>query len=246
VHFSPGDQITATMMGEAFFTLMGHVQDSSAWLLHPQSAAQALKMHEINGEAPILGLNAPYRDQTYQPLTRAVGFGVLRFIPVAELASAELGSEVIVVIDDVPNDIEMVGGLITEAFQTPLAHVNVLSQARNTPNAALRNARNDPRLRDYFDHLVRLEVTPTDLIVRSATAEEVRKALEDRQSSGPALAPRLDSSVRGVQPLENHDLSSIPLIGAKADKLREIFSRHKMHVEFRYAGRQHIPSLKSR
>jgi hypothetical protein len=28
------------------------------------------------------------------------------------------------------------------------------------------------------------------------------------------------------------------------NKLREIFSRHNMHVEFRYASRQHIPSLK--
>ena len=43
--------------------------------------------------------------------------------------------------DDVPNDIPLVGGLITEAFQTPLAHVNVLSQNRGTPNAGLAGAR---------------------------------------------------------------------------------------------------------
>ena len=49
----------------------------------------------------------------------------------------------IVLTDDVPNDIPFVGGLITEAFQTPLAHVNVLSQNRGTPNAALLNARQD-------------------------------------------------------------------------------------------------------
>jgi len=35
------------------------------------------------------------------------------------------------------------GGLITEAFQTPLSHVNLLSQARGTPNMALAGARTD-------------------------------------------------------------------------------------------------------
>ena len=46
--------------------------------------------------------------------------------------------------DDVPNDVPLVGGLITEAFQTPLSHVSVLSRNRGTPNMALRDAREDP------------------------------------------------------------------------------------------------------
>ena len=37
-------------------------------------------------------------------------------------------------------------GLITEEFQTPLSHVNVLSQNRGTPNMGLREAMSNPEL----------------------------------------------------------------------------------------------------
>ena len=78
-----------------------------------------------------------------------VAFGTLSYIPSAELASASLGARTIVITDDVPNDIDFVGGLITETFQTPLAHVNILSQSRNTPNMALPKA-NYRRLNLYW------------------------------------------------------------------------------------------------
>ena len=44
------------------------------------------------------------------------------------------------VLDHVPNDISVVQGIITQEFQTPLSHVNVLSQNRHNPNMGLRNA----------------------------------------------------------------------------------------------------------
>ena len=43
-------------------------------------------------------------------------------------------------LDAVPNDISIVAGQITAEFQTPLAHINVLSVNRGTPNMALRGA----------------------------------------------------------------------------------------------------------
>lgn len=222
MHFSAGDQISAELMGRAFFTTIAHVPDPTKWFLHPQSGGQALKMQEINGEAPILGVNAPYRGQTVQPLTRAEGFGVLRFVPVGELDRTTLGPEVIVVTDDVPNDIAMVGGLVTEAFQTPLAHVNLLSRNRNTPNMALRNARNDPRLLPLFDKLVRLEVTSAGFEVREASNEEAQAYWDSRRPTGERVAPRLDTTVRGIQVLARHGVNSLPSIGAKAAQLAQL------------------------
>ena len=49
----------------------------------------------------------------------------------------------IVVLDQVPNDLSVTLGIITEQFQTPLSHINVLSQTRKIPNMALRNAFSD-------------------------------------------------------------------------------------------------------
>lgn len=242
MHFASGDQITSPLLVEAFFNVMAHLPDHTAWSLHPQSAAQALKMHEVNGEAPILGLNAPYRGQTYQPLTRAVGFGVLQFVPVAALDVTPLGPEVIVVIDDVPNDIAMVGGLITEAFQTPLAHVNLLSRNRNTPNMALKDARNDPTLMPLFDKLVRLEVTNAGFDVREATGDEAQAFWNSRRPAGPRVAPAMDLTVRGVQSLSGHSLASLPSIGAKAAQLAELARARGIAFVFRNDAREIVVS----
>src|SRR6185436_3926661 len=61
----------------------------------------------LRGDGPplrpplLVGPNAPFRGLTYQPLTPGVGYGVLRFVRAAELATAPLGPDVIVVTDDV-------------------------------------------------------------------------------------------------------------------------------------------------
>lgn len=222
LHFATGDRIQSTHMKEAFFHVMGRVSEPMLWAMHPQSQSQAVTMREVSGEVPILGMNAPFRGQTMQPLTAALGFGVLTFIPAAELESAALGPEVIVVTDDVPNDIALVGGLITEAFQTPLAHVNLLSRNRNTPNLALKDARTDSRLVSLFEKVVRFEVTSAGFELREAEAEEAQAFWESRRPAGPRIAPRLDTTVRGVQPLSRHDVRSLPSIGAKAAQLAQL------------------------
>jgi hypothetical protein len=170
----------------------------------------------------MVGPNAPFRDLTYQPLTETVGYGVLQFVPVDDLETAPLGAEVIVVTDQVPNDIPLTGGLITEAFQTPLAHVNLLSRNRNTPNMALPDARNDPRLAPLFGELVRLEVDGAGFTIERADPAEAQAFWESRRPDGPPLMPRLDPSLRGVTTLWERSLDDLPRIGAKAAQLAEL------------------------
>jgi hypothetical protein len=223
VEFANGDAISPEQMKRAFFSVMAHLPEPRRWALRPQNGSQVSTMRAIEGELPIVGLNAPFADLRYQPLTQAVGYGVLQFVPAGELAEAPLGAQVIVVTDDVPNDVPLVGGLVTEAFQTPLAHVNVLSQARGTPNMALRAARDDARLSPLFGKLVRLEVGGSDFDVREADAEEAAAFYAARQPSGPRLAPAFDESVRGVVPLVGRRISDSLSLGAKAAQFAELY-----------------------
>ncbi len=220
VEYTYGDFISGSQMRDGFFATLAHVLDPGEWVLHPQDDTQVQKARGIEGSVPLVGPNAPFEGVTYQPLTEGFAYGTLRFIPASELGSAALGPDVIVVTDDVPNDIPFVGGLITEAFQTPLAHVNVLSQNRGTPNASLKNARSE--LAASLDTLVRVDVTAGGLLVRPASAEEALAHWEETAPSGPLVAARLDTSVRGVQALANHGLGSLPAIGAKAAQLAEL------------------------
>jgi hypothetical protein len=225
--YGPGDQINAQQMLQGFFAVMAHVKDPKRFAIRPSEPRQIDLLQSVDGQAPAMGLNAPYRNVQFQSLTEGVGFGVLKLIPATELGDAALGRDVIVITDDVPNDIPLVGGLITEALQTPLAHVNILSKNRGTPNMALRDARNDSEIEPLLDELVRLEVTAGGFTVRRATGEEADAFYEERMPTGPRIAPRLDTRVRGVQPLEDKTLDDLPAIGAKAAQLAELASLPK-------------------
>jgi hypothetical protein len=200
---------------------MQRVPDPANWLVRPQGADQIQRVIGLQGKLPIIGPLAPFRGVTFQSLTAAKAFGTLRYLPADEIRSTPLGPEDIIVTDDVPNDIPLIGGLVTEAFQTPLAHVNILSRGRGTPNMALADARNDPRLAPYFGRLVKLEVTATDFSLEDADQGE---ALEFWQSRRPTEVkkPRLDTSVRGVQPLAGHSYADLPFLGGKAAQMAEL------------------------
>ncbi len=220
VEYTFGDVLTGAMMRDGFLAAMPHLYDPRRYVLHPQDAGQVTKVRDVEGQVPLVGPNAPFENVTYQPLTEAVAFGTLRFIPADELGAQSLGPTVVVITDDVPNDIPLVGGLITEAFQTPLAHVNVLSQNRGTPNAALPDAR--AVLSEYLDQLVRVEVAADGLHVELADASEAAAFWAAQAPAGEPVSPRIDSSVRGVQDLAVHDLASLPIVGAKAAQMAEL------------------------
>jgi hypothetical protein len=224
VDFALGDQIVAQQMQQAFFTVARHMdaENPAAWSLHPAEPRQAEELAKIAGEAPIVGANAPFRNLRYQPLTEGSAYGVLEFFAASELEQAALGPEVIAVTDAVPNDIPFVGGLITEAFQTPLAHVNVLSQNRGTPNMALRDARKHPSVAPFLGKLVRLEVNSHTFTIRLANAEEADAFQRSRAPSGPRVAPRLDPAQRELVDLADRGLADLPSIGAKAAQLAEL------------------------
>jgi hypothetical protein len=198
------------------------VEDPTEWAIRPQTPDQVARAREIEGQVPIVGPNAPFRGVTFQPLTPALAYGTLRFIPADELRGTPLGPRDIVLTDQVPNDIPLIGGLITESFQTPLAHVNILSRGRGTPNMALKNARSDPRVAPLLDQLVRLEVTGSDFTLNLAEPDEALAFWETRKPPGMALVPRLDESVRGVQSLDALSVQDLPSIGGKAAQLAEL------------------------
>jgi hypothetical protein len=220
VEFAIGDAIVGTQMKDAFFAAVTHTDRPTVWSVRPQDTAQATRALAVDGQLPLVSPEEPFTNVTFQPLTEGVAYGTLKFVPADRLYDEALGPTVIVITDDVPNDIPLVGGLITEAFQTPLAHVNVLSQNRGTPNAALRDARRV--LAEHLDKLVRIDVHAGGLDVTEADAEEAQKYWDSFVPAGANVSPRIDTSIRGVQPLTGHSLASIPSIGAKASQLAEL------------------------
>jgi hypothetical protein len=223
VEFAAGDVISPEQMLTAFFAAVARTPDPQVWSLRPVDASQLTRMRMVEGKAPIVGPNAPFANLHYQPLTQAVGFGTLTFVRSDALETTDLGPRTIVITDAVPNDVPFVAGLITEAFQTPLAHVNVLSRARGTPNMGLSHAVEDPRLAPLLGKLVRLEVAPTDFLVREASAEEADAYWQAHRRLGPEVIPPLDTKVRGIRALKDQTIRDLPAIGAKAAQFAELY-----------------------
>lgn len=226
--FAVGDQITGPQMQHAFFSALSRmdVEEPARWAIHPTEPRQETALEAVQGQVPIMGANAPFRGLRWQPLTAGVALGRLRFIPEQELTGAALGPDTIVVTDAVPNDIPLVAGLITEAFQSPLAHVNVLSQNRGTPNLAVRNARADAQIAPLLGELVRFEVAADGFKLTRASAQEVQAFVDSRKPEGPEVTPRRDLTVHGLVDLLGRGLADLPSIGAKAAQLAELSRVH--------------------
>ena len=120
---------------------------------HPTSAAVEAQAKKLPKSIPIKTTNDIFAKTNYQPLNLQSSIGKLRFVKADDLANTYLNFRDIVVLDHVPNDISVVVGMITEEFQTPLAHINVLAQNRHIPNMGLKGATTNPMLRALEGHL---------------------------------------------------------------------------------------------
>jgi hypothetical protein len=161
---SPYDTASPDLLATSFSAVRDALSfDDLAF--HPTSSALE-RTASLVPTLPIVTTEALFAGIAYQPLNLATGVGRLRFLRVVDLAAISLDFRDILVLDRVPNDLSVVAGLITEAPQTPLAHVNVLSQNRGTPNMSLSHAFDDPTLRALEGRLVELEVGPFDWRIR--------------------------------------------------------------------------------
>ena len=224
VEFTFGDAITAPQIIDVFYTATAAMPEPTRWVYRPQNESQIARARLIEGELPIVGPNAPFQNLTLQALASGVAYGTLEFIETSELDSAFLGPKTIVITNDVPNDIDFVGGLITEAFQTPLAHVNILSQGRGTPNLALPNARLTPEIMALLNKLVRFEVSASGYSIRAAALEEAEVFWAQHNPNTEVLVPRLDDVTKHLIDLSISGIDALPTIGAKAAQLAELFN----------------------
>ena len=154
---------------------------------------------------------------TFVPLNLGVTVGRLRFFEVDALEAAEafVTPRDVAVLDRVPNDISVVAGIITDELQTPLSHINVLSQNRGTPNMSLVGATWDAELRALEEEWVRLTVEAFEYRV-----EAVDQAVADEwwESHKPPKipVPALDLSVKDLRDIKDLTPEDIPAFGGKA------------------------------
>jgi hypothetical protein len=210
---SPYDTASAALLTKLYQAVSSHAFFGSALVFHPTSENVAVEAKKLATSIPIVTTTQLYANTTYQPLTLGSTVGRLHFTTTTSLSNGEyLPYESIVVLDEAPNDITAVRGLITQEFQTPLSHVNVLSQNRRTPNMGLRDAMTNSALRPLDGQLVQLTVNPTEWKVRAATQDEADAFWAEHQPEA-AVLPTLDLTVKGLHDIEDvtPETAGVPL-----------------------------------
>lgn len=170
-------------------------------VFHPTSEAVAETAKQLPATIQIATTDDIYAGIDYQPLNLGETVGRLRFVPATALGSTFLGFRDVVVLDKVPNDISVVAGLITQDFQTPLSHVNVLAQNRRTPNMGLRNATMNEQLKALDGKWVKLTVGAFAWSVAEATQAEA-DAFWEANKPQKIVLPEIDLSVTDLRDLE--------------------------------------------
>lgn len=223
---SPYDTADADMITTAYRLIRDNVWTGDDLYFHPTSVAVEAVALDLPEEVQQVSTDELYAGIDYQPLNLATSTGLLRFYAATDVDGGYTPFREIVVLDAVPNDISIVAGIVTEQFQTPLAHINVLSVNRGTPNMGLRNARTNPELVALEGKWVELTVGAFDWSVREISEADA-DAWWEANKPAPLVVQPMDLSVTDLRDaadmldLDTTDLATaisgaIPAFGAKA------------------------------
>lgn len=233
---SPYDTASAAMVETAFDAIRDHAFFGVDLRFHPTSEAVEKVAAALPADIPVITTDELFAGIDYQPLNLATGTGKLRFIHTADL---EDGTEVlnyrdIVVLDFVPNDIAVAAGIITDQLQTQLAHVNVLSQNRGTPNMGLRGAFQNEALRALEGKWVELRVGAFDWTVHEITQAEADAWWEEHRPK-VVQVPAMDLSKADIVSID--DIVGEPAdLGAAIDAAIPAFGGKATH----YSALRHV------
>ncbi len=226
LELAPYDRADAAMVAKLHVAVTDSTYFGAALSFHPQSLYQESQVDDLGGML-VVTTGALYEGIDYQPLNLGSGMGRLRFMTADQLETEYVSYQDIVVLDRVPNDIAVVAGIITEEFQTPLSHVNVLSQNRHTPNMGLREATTNAELRALEGKWVHLTVGAFEYQVEEVSRDVAQQAIEDKKPD-PAVVTPYDTSTTGLldietivvpepdQPLREAISAAVPIVGGKA------------------------------
>ena len=215
LNLAPVDTATPEMIERMFRQIAAAAFFGSQLRFLPASTAQESRAAELPPDISVVTNAEIYADLEYQPLNLGQTIGQVRILRAAELDRVYVSPREIVVLDRVPNDITPVAGLITAQFQTPLSHVNVLSQNRGTPNMGLRHATTRPAIAALAGRWARLTVAANDWSLVEVSVDEAEQWWNDHRPP-PVTIPQRDLSVRDLIDVERIDVDDVTTVGAKA------------------------------
>ena len=202
-------KLASDIINKSFFTPVA---------FKPNSSRQDQASANIAGLPRVLQTEIS-KEQDYQALNVAKTLGRIHIIPKLD-EHVEIGSNEILVLDEVPVQLVPVAGIITSRPSTPLSHINLLAKGWGVPNAYIKNAQE--LFKQYNGWWVEFDVRRDTYTIKQAgnsALDEYQKRLKERLD---VMKPRYDLSVTGIADLNAQRASSVIAYGAKSANLGEL------------------------
>lgn len=225
LEFWPTDNVGVNFVTQAYTLVSAAMPFAGTKLAYHPSGAVQEELYQAERAAydasgiQVVTTETIFANIDYSPLNLGTGFGRLRVIDGSSPRPPAIKD--VVIFKTLPNDLSHVAGVLSEEPQTPLSHVNLRAKQNDTPNAYLRNAASDPRLRGHIDQIIRFQVKPDDIGVRSATAQEMNDFLEQQRPKA-TQSPPIDLDAVEIVDLDNAGHDDLKAIGAKAANVAEL------------------------
>ncbi|HEX5601807.1 MAG TPA: PEP/pyruvate-binding domain-containing protein [Pyrinomonadaceae bacterium] len=161
------------------------------------------------------------KEQAYQALNIAKGIGRIHIISKLD-DHVEIGSNEILVLDEVPVQLPPVAGIITSQPSTPLSHINLLAKGWGIPNAYIKNAKD--LFKQYDTYWVTFETLRENYKIKRADNDQLRDYVRREKERSDLVKPRSDLSEKRLLSLAEQRSRSSIVYGGKSANLGEVLN----------------------
>lgn len=159
------------------------------------------------------------KEQDYQPLNVTRGIGRIHIIQKLD-DHVEIGSNEILILNEVPVTLPPVAGIISTKPSTPLSHINLLAKSWGVPNAYIRNA---AEVFKQFDGWWVVFETKRDTYTIKRAENNVLDEYQKRELERlDLMKTHFDLAVTRIAGLREQRAKSVIAYGAKSANLGEM------------------------
>ncbi|HVF42410.1 MAG TPA: PEP/pyruvate-binding domain-containing protein [Pyrinomonadaceae bacterium] len=202
-------QLTADVIKKTFYDPVAFKPNS---LKQEQDSAKIAGLERVTQDDISRGLE-------YQALNVAKGLGRIHIIDKLD-EHVEIGSNEILVLNEVPDNIPSVAGLIISKPSTPLSHINLLVKGWGVPNAYVKDA--NQILKEYDGWWVSFETTPDKYTIKRADKKELDEYLVRVKARQDVMTPRFNLEERRLLDLSQQRARMSDAFGSKSANLGEV------------------------
>lgn len=202
-------QLTYEVINKTFFTPVAFKPNS----LRQEEATAALTNIQRVLQSDIA------KEQAYQALNIAKGLGRIHVINKLD-DHVEIGSNEILVLDEVPIQLPPVAGIITSQPSTPLSHINLLAKGWGIPNAYIKNAKE--LLKQYDGWWVSFETLRENYTIKRADMDQLREYQRRQSQRLDLMRPRSSLTETRLLDLNQQRARSSLAFGGKSANLGEV------------------------